>query len=61
MKAIQYQGYGAYRENRVVDVGPPQPKDGEVLVEMRAVGVNPLDNTFRSGHIYLSPTERLAW
>jgi NADPH:quinone reductase-like Zn-dependent oxidoreductase len=37
----------------------PQPKDGEVLIEMRAVGINPLDNTFRSGHIYISTPENL--
>ena len=59
MKAIQYRAYGGYEENRVVDVDRPQPKDGEVLVEMRAVGVNPLDNTFRSGHIYMSTPENL--
>jgi NADPH:quinone reductase-like Zn-dependent oxidoreductase len=59
MKAIQYQAYGGYQENRLVEVDRPQPKDGEVLVEMRAVGINPLDNTFRSGHIYLSKPENL--
>lgn len=59
MKAIQYRAYGDYQENRVVDVDRPRPKDGEVLVEMRAVGVNPLDNTFRSGHIYMSTPENL--
>src|SRR5262249_13480851 len=59
MKAIQYQAYGGYQENRLVDVEHPIPKDGEVLVEMRAVGINPLDNTFRSGHIYLSKPENL--
>jgi NADPH:quinone reductase-like Zn-dependent oxidoreductase len=59
MKAIQYRAYGGYQENRVVDVDRPHPKDGEVLVEMRAVGVNPLDNTFRSGHIYMSTPENL--
>lgn len=59
MKAIQYQAYGSYQENRVIDVERPQPKDGEVLVEMRAVGVNPLDNTFRAGHIYLSTPNNL--
>src|SRR5262245_66438694 len=59
MKAIQYQAYGGYQENRLVDVERPIPKDGEVLVEMRAVGINPLDNTFRSGHIYLSKPENL--
>ncbi|RDK08386.1 quinone oxidoreductase family protein [Cupriavidus lacunae] len=59
MKAIQYQAYGSYQENRVVDVERPQPKDGEVLVEMRAVGINPLDNTFRAGHIYFSTPDNL--
>jgi NADPH:quinone reductase-like Zn-dependent oxidoreductase len=59
MKAIQYRAYGGYQENRVVDVDRPRPKDGEVLVEMRAVGVNPLDNTFRSGHIYMSTPDNL--
>src|SRR5215467_12288003 len=59
MKAIQYQAYGGYQENRLVNLERPIPKDGEVLVEMRAVGINPLDNTFRSGHIYLSKPENL--
>ncbi len=59
MKAVQYQAYGDYSENRLVDVPRPEPRDGEVLVEMRTVGVNPLDNTFRSGHIYLATPERL--
>ena len=36
MKAIQYRAYGGYQENRVVELERPQPKDGEVLVEMRA-------------------------
>lgn len=39
MKAIQYRAYGSYQENHVVDVERPQPKDAEVLVEMRAVGI----------------------
>jgi len=59
MKAIQYQSYGGYQENRLVDVERPQPKDGEALVEMRTVGINPLDNTFRSGHIFISTPENL--
>ncbi|WP_161563969.1 quinone oxidoreductase family protein [Cupriavidus lacunae] len=59
MKAIQYQAYGSYEENRVVNVERPQPKEGEVLVKMRAVGINPLDNTFRAGHIYLATPENL--
>jgi NADPH2:quinone reductase len=59
MKAIRYQAYGGYEENRLVEVDQPQPQDGEVLVHMRTVGINPLDNTFRSGHIYLSTPQNL--
>jgi len=54
MKAIQYQAYGSYEENRLVEVDCPKPKDSEVLVKMSTVGINPLDNTFRSGHVYLA-------
>ena len=59
MKAIQYQAYGDYSENRVVDAPRPDLGEGQVLVEMRTVGVNPLDNTFRSGHIYLATPQNL--
>jgi NADPH:quinone reductase-like Zn-dependent oxidoreductase len=59
MKAIQYQDYGGYEENRLVDVPVPDIGEGEVLVEMRSVGINPLDDTFRSGHIYLATPEKL--
>ena len=59
MKAIQYRTYGGYQENRLVDLERTRLKEGEVLVEMRTVGINPLDNTFRSGHIYLATPENL--
>ena len=59
MKAIRYQSYGDYGENRLVDLPRPPLRDGDVLVAMRAVGVNPLDNTFRSGHFYLATPQNL--
>src|SRR5579859_1050211 len=59
MKAIQYSAYGSYEENRLVDLERPSPKENEVLVAMRTAGVNPLDNTFRAGHIYLSTPQNL--
>ena len=59
MKAIQYRSYGDYNENRHVDLPPPQIADGEVLVEMRTVGINPLDNTFRSGNYYMATPQNL--
>ena len=45
MKAIQYRAYGDYAENRLADLPAPIPADGQVLVAMRTVGINPLDNT----------------
>ena len=59
MKAIQYQSYGDYTENRFVDLPQPELRDGEVLVAMRTVGINPLDNIFRSGHLYGATPENL--
>jgi NADPH:quinone reductase-like Zn-dependent oxidoreductase len=59
MKAVQYQTYGDYSENRLVDLPQPELGDGDVRVEMRAVGINPLDNTFRSGHIFFSLPQNL--
>src|SRR5262245_15330186 len=59
MKSIQYRSYGDYSENRLVELPRPQLQEGEVLVQMRTVGVNPLDNTFRSGHIYLATPQNL--
>jgi NADPH:quinone reductase-like Zn-dependent oxidoreductase len=59
MKAIQYRAYGDYAENRLADIPPPLPVDGQVLVQMRTVGVNTLDNTFRSGRFYAATPENL--
>jgi C4-dicarboxylate-specific signal transduction histidine kinase len=59
MKAIQYRSYGDHSENRLVDLPQPALRDGEVLVAMRTVGINPLDNTFRSGHFYGATPENL--
>jgi NADPH:quinone reductase-like Zn-dependent oxidoreductase len=59
MKAIQYRAYGGYEENRLVDLPPPRPAEGGVLIRMRTVGINPLDNTFRSGHHYAATAENL--
>jgi NADPH:quinone reductase len=59
MKAIQYRAYGDYTENRLADLPAPIPADGQVLVAMRTVGINPLDNTFRSGHHFAATVENL--
>src|SRR5258708_37966281 len=59
MKSIQYRAFGGYAENKLVDLPAPAANDGQVLVRMRTVGINPLDNTFRSGHHYAATPENL--
>ena len=59
IKAIQYRAYGGYAENRFVDLPAPAANESQVLVRMHTVGINPLDNTFRSGHHYAATPENL--
>ena len=59
MKAIQYRTYGGYNENALVELPVPKPTPGDVLIRMCAVGINPLDDTFRSGNIFLATPENL--
>ncbi|SEL14819.1 NADP-dependent oxidoreductase [Streptacidiphilus jiangxiensis] len=48
-KAIAFPHYGDADVLRPVDVELPAPGPGQVLVAVRAVGVNPLDHKVRSG------------
>ncbi|QMU77228.1 zinc-binding alcohol dehydrogenase family protein [Streptacidiphilus sp. PB12-B1b] len=49
MKAIQISDFGGYDTLRLVDLPAPAPAAGKILVRMRLAGVNPLDDTVRSG------------
>jgi len=50
MRAAVYRGAGAARDVlRVEDIARPEPGPGEVLVRVRASGVNPTDYKTRSG------------
>lgn len=49
MRAVQFDQYGGYDQLKLVDLPPPVPGDGEVLVKMAAAAVNPFDNTVRLG------------
>ena len=60
MKAVQYREYGGYERDQVVDLPESDYSEGEVLVGMRMVGVNPLDDTFRAGRIFLATAENLS-
>lgn len=52
MKAAQINKYGGKEVLRLrVDVPKPKPEAGQVLVEVRAAGVNPFDRTVREGYM----------
>jgi enoyl reductase len=48
-KAIVFDEYGGPDVLRLIDAPPPVPGDGQVLVRVRAAGVQPADALFRSG------------
>ncbi|MEV8454894.1 NADP-dependent oxidoreductase [Streptomyces sp. NPDC052095] len=50
-RAVEFAEYGGPEVLRVVDREVPRPGPGQVLVEVRAAGVNPLDWRLRSGAV----------
>jgi NADPH2:quinone reductase len=55
MKAIHVREFGAPEVLRMEEVPDPHPGRGEVLVRIRAVGVNPVDTYIRSGQYAIKP------
>ena len=53
MKAIVYHEYGSPDVLGLEEVGKPAPRDGEVLLRVRAASVNPLDWHYLRGTPYL--------
>ena len=53
MKAIVYTQYGPPEVLRLEDVPKPEPGDREVLIEIRAASVNPIDWHFMRGTPYV--------
>jgi len=49
MKAVVFDQFGAPEVLRVADVPDIAPQAGEVLIRVRAIGVNPADGKIRSG------------
>ena len=49
MKAIHVHEFGGPEVLRLEEVPTPQPRPGEVLVRMHAVGVNPVETYIRAG------------
>jgi len=59
MKAFIVDRYGKKRALRLVYMPHPQLRDDEVLVEVHAAGVNPLDCKIRDGEFKLILPYRL--
>ena len=51
-KAVQFDSYGGIDVLEVRDVPRPVPGAGEVLVEVRAAGINPSEAVIRSGALH---------
>ncbi|MFC4248421.1 zinc-binding alcohol dehydrogenase family protein [Natribaculum luteum] len=49
MDAVRYYEFGDESEMTLETVERPEPGDGEVLVEIEAIGVNPVDAKLREG------------
>jgi len=51
MNAVRIHEYGGPEVLRYEEVSRPKPGPGEVLIRVRAAGVNPLDWKFRNGYV----------
>jgi NADPH:quinone reductase-like Zn-dependent oxidoreductase len=49
MKAVLLDGYGGPEMLRLGEAPMPQPREGELLIRVEAIGVNPADGKWRSG------------
>ena len=60
MKAIRVSAFGGPEVLKLEDVPDPRPGSGEVLVRVKAAGVNPYDTYMRAGS-YASGNPKLPW
>ncbi|MDJ0717115.1 MAG: hypothetical protein QNJ54_23355 [Prochloraceae cyanobacterium] len=49
MKAVRVYEFGGPEVLKIEDVPDLQPEQGQVVVGVRAAGINPLDNILRMG------------
>lgn len=51
-KAVRFDSYGGLDVLKVVDVQRPKPQAGQVLVRVKAAGINPGEVAIREGHMH---------
>lgn len=61
MKAIHVHEFGGPEVMKYEEAGDLTAGPGQILVDVRAAGVNPVDTTFRSGAHPLSKSLKLPW
>jgi NADPH:quinone reductase-like Zn-dependent oxidoreductase len=52
MKAVRFDEYGGADVLKVVDVPKPEPGPGQVLVQVKAAGINPGEAKIRDGQLH---------
>ena len=55
MRAVVLERFGAYAEGTVAEIARPEPKAGEVLIEVRAAPVNYVDLVVAAGKYQFPP------
>ena len=55
MKAIIYEKYGMPEVLKVAEVSKPKPKPNEVLVDIRAISLNPAEWHLLYGNVFARP------
>jgi len=50
MRAVLFNHHGDYNELQLIDLPQPEPAEGEVLVQLTAAAVNPIDEYVRRGY-----------
>ncbi len=55
MKAIRVHQFGGPEVLKLEEIPTPKPETGQVLVRVRAVGVNPYDTYMRAGTYAIKP------
>jgi NADPH:quinone reductase-like Zn-dependent oxidoreductase len=48
-RAVRFERYGGVDVLEVVDVDPPQPADDQIVLRVKATGINPFESKLRSG------------
>lgn len=60
-KVYVFNGYGGPDGQELIDRPVPEPGPGEMTVEVRAAGVNPVDWELRSGHLDQAQDLPVPW